>query len=694
MQAQTNERRLRPSQKSIGVAKDKKSVKIQSTTANKDRMVQKNTEKLLEQATKTEIVRHDDRKKVEKRSSVTVRVPVQSSVNRTIVSNEAKQVPKLKGNALKESIAPKNVRKKVSTKEETTKQNKTDTKLSSKTRAAGLLRASHSIDTKPSISPHNVMKQVHNVTVSSPPLMRRDLKQAVDGKTSTADEVKEVVTRDRMRTRTLEKGEASLLKPMDGSTTLAMKTPSLISTETLNVSSPLHQNKKEIKQPVSFEIAFKDENRKQSDKLAPAMPDEDATESYDDDFESYESDFEDDLSSSEANKLEQSVESERISTPSSDKDTLASDSEIHDDRSNTKHPFDVIDMNQELDSGSYEMRPMPSAQISRSEHYHENMLRSGQVDMQNDSGIELLPSASIQLTSGDSCSGGPSSSLDINNSLDFPTINCNTKHISVQSETISRQKRRGAELLKKITLDKMNYVLYDCQPIPYDLFMQIYGTNNTVQVSVQTHNTRIDQDTQSEPAESAEAWTQHPPTFYSCHMNMNGNFIEYRNGCGAPARYPAATEATLSDGVKLLQGYTIPSRVNVSDERFLEISYDQLNRFLLANEITIARLINGVNDSQADVFDSVIPNSLGYFAIHLEMEDFEILQIFASSTLPGFLFTLHHEIKGQLYLIAVWDLASAKKPICLLSAWTALSCIEMHASARDLVFAGADDGLV
>lgn len=693
---QSNGRRLRPPHKSIEESKNTKSLKTQSSTAQKDKMVQKKTVKPAEVIKEPAIGRDDDKKKAEKR-------PLQKQA--TVTMNETKRVPKSNGSVLRDS---KNLSiSKESPYKTKTAQNKPVAKPVSVKRANVPVRTSHMAIAKPIVtsivSPQNVMNKVHNVTVSSPPMIRKDLRQVAG--TSRADKTDVVMARERMRTRTLEKSEVILLKPK-GESTASMETPNPMRMETSNGSSASLQINVEIRQPVSFEVNFDDGNRKQNAKLPSPVSDEDTAESYEDDFESYESDFEENLSSSEASEAQQSHGSECDS--SSVGDTSSSDGEMDDGTSSAKHPFAVNKMDEELDSGSFEMKPITSARTPRNEHSDMESQRAWPIDMQHDSGIELLAGAGSNHLNN---SGGPLSSLDINNSktidnisdieietavnsLDIPANSSGKKRKNVHSDTVARLNRRGAELLKKITLDTMNYVLYDCQPIPYDLFMQIHGRNDTAQVSTQTHNTRIDQDTQLDPVDLAEVWTQHPPTFFTRHMFAN-DFSEYKNGCSARAYHDETTRSPLTDYVKQLQKYTMPTRANANEVPISDINYERLNRFLLSNEITISRLINDKNNSgPTQLNDSMIPDSRGYFAIDLEMPEFEVLRIFASPALPGFLFTLHHEIKGHLYMIAVWNLADAKRPFCLLSSWTAVLCIDIHATARDLVFAGLDDGLV
>lgn len=667
----SNGQRQLPSGKSMDEALNKKKLKSKPSLAQKDKLIEKRKEKPEEMKQGAAIVQADG-KSYEKRANVLIRKgapPMDKGSKR----NEGKRVPISNSNTPKNSKTTPKI-----------KENGNMAKIAkAKTGEKVLTKSSHVVIAKSIVSPQNVMNQVHNVTVSSPPQMRRGSHQNNDK--SKSQNYENIVSRNRMRTRTLEKSEVILLKPKSEST------PSL-ETSVSTLITDLQAKNAEIRQPITFEVHF-NKHLPQTD----TKPDtEDEEESYADDFESYESDFEDDLSSSGSL---QSIKSDQTST--SINDSMFSRGEVYHDKLTMSN-----DTNAGSESRSYEMKPMSLVIMPQNAQFQ---VQQRTVDVQHDSGIETSIGTTKQLAHS-SC-GGILSSLEVYNSktydnisdieietnaniLDSPRTSENPTGKFKRSEFVARLNRRGAEILKKITLDIMNYVVYDRPPIPYDLFMQIYGKKNTAQVPTQTHNTRTDQDTQSEPIDLADIWVQHPPTFYSCHMAVS-NFDEYKNGCSAREVYPLqAHEKTLTDCVKRLQRLANSTGRKVVQTQISEISYDRLNRFLLAIEITISKLLKCTNRiDQTHVHDSFL-DSFGYFSIELEMKEFQVLRILAPPTLPGFLVSLHHEIDGHLHLIVVWNLAFAKNPVCILSSWTPVLCIDVHASARSYVLAGLDDGLV
>lgn len=634
------------------------------------------------------------------------------------VAKDPKIVSKVKSSTtVVNSKKPTTISTKPAIKSNPSKLIKTEPKPNNVSKRQAPLRASHSVISiaKPSIvtvSPNNVMNKVHNVTVSSPPSVRRDITSEVEAPSET-EEIS--ITRDRTRTRTLDKSEIILLKSNEHNVPIVLDKPKSVNVPANN-TVPVQQINVEIKQPISFEVNFDDnrnektihnqqklERSPQPDEIANKS-DENDDDSYADDFESYESDFETDISSNGNNSSDEKLPSSRASTSSE-----SSDEEPNIQSGDVKHPFEPkkIDDEHELDSGSFELKVL-STKAHSTEHPDSVPQIEKHSEIQNDSGIEYFSTTcggqNQNLASG---IGGTLNSLDaanktcdnisdieIESSLDTST---NPKRNEVFATKMQSKNRRGEELLKKITLDTMSYVLYDFKPIPYDLFMKIYGTSNTTQVSVQTHNNRVDQDTQNDVIVFENAWVQCPPTFYTKHM-LNSDFLNYRNGCSGRIQYEIHSTNMFNNCLNRINSYSTESNITDEYKAFAkQLNYDSLNRFLMAKEITISRLIEqNLSGHQKNWHKPTLPMSKGYFAINFNsntiLNQMIIYKIFASEALPSFLFTLHKESVGQLHLIAIWNLGHAEEPVCLLSSWSSVQCIEIHSSIRDVVFAGLGDG--
>lgn len=136
------------------------------------------------------------------------------------------------------------------------------------------------------------------------------------------------------------------------------------------------------------------------------------------------------------------------------------------------------------------------------------------------------------------------------------------------------------------------------------------------------------------------------------------------------------------------------------DEKDIEnttnnIDYENLNRFLLESEMTLSRILNvQVQKHSRTLNEPLLPISNGFLTLKpkFNFKNRKIHRTFATDALPGFLFTLHRDIESELNVIAMWNLVSLRSPVCLLSVWSKVLCLEIHPKIKDIVFAGLDDG--
>lgn len=594
---------------------------------------------------------------------------------------------------------------------------------------AAPLKASHKIPlTKPNavaLSPNNVMNKVHNVTVSSPPPKRHEIVE----EECEPDELQ----RGRTRTRTLEKEEIVLLKPEDNPE--IVKVRSKVSQSTVpQIMQPARSIDVEIKQPVSFEISFDEKDKIKTTKsaertiskeivasgdVAPAEESKpkdvaqseeianDEEEDYDDDFEAYESDFESEPASHSETSEKSSVTSDQSESSSNEYHALSENEE----KTVIFHQAVKLSVDEEeLDSGSFELKvmsakriwaqnePLPAEEPPPLDEKHKSP------EMQNDSGIEYNLTASVQHTSSAQISfAATMNSLEANNKTCDNISDIEVEVTSLENIDDKRKQpfisQRGRDLLNKIVLDTMNYVLFDFKPIPYERFMRIYGKTNTTQTSAQTHNNSVDQESQVDTVSMSTKWTQSPATFYTKHIPTR-DYLDYRNGCGNVDEIMDQTHTrTLDNCTNVFNKYLHQN----GDDRIASktkstkpnVDYDMLNNFLQKNALTISRILNDRKRIR-NLQKTSLPLSSGYFSIdcysHKEFENTEVYNIFASRTLPNFLFTLHRNTGEQLYLVGVWDLSDIAMPVCVLSTWSSIVCIEVHSNAKDVVIAGLEDG--
>lgn len=56
------------------------------------------------------------------------------------------------------------------------------------------------------------------------------------------------------------------------------------------------------------------------------------------------------------------------------------------------------------------------------------------------------------------------------------------KSLTFHEQATATAKKRGEELLDMIQLDTVNFTLFELPPVPYEVYMKIYGCSNTLQV--------------------------------------------------------------------------------------------------------------------------------------------------------------------------------------------------------------------
>lgn len=209
---------------------------------------------------------------------------------------------------------------------------------------------------KPVVAEKNVMNTIHNLTVSSPPFIRKVQ--------ANVEENCDTLPRERTKTRTLRPEEVTLLKQpkRDDEARISSGVPA--------ISSNFDQKPLVVQEPVAFEITFEKAATSPSIEAANIKQPPDASSDdgdYEDDFDSYESDFETESSaSSQTASTSSKSESESRSTPESPRVTAAK--RLDDDR--------------DFDSGTYELKG--SAEKVQLDSIDERELHS---EEQNDSGF-------------------------------------------------------------------------------------------------------------------------------------------------------------------------------------------------------------------------------------------------------------------------------------------------------------------
>lgn len=199
------------------------------------------------------------------------------------------------------------------------------------------IKAIHHVPAKKPVAEKNVMNTIHNVTVASPPSIRKEL--------PASQPSPDPLPRERTKTRTLEPEEVMILKQskIDQAT---LPTPTL-PTPTPSTSSAVKIEQKPIviQEPIAFEITF-DKDITDQKIHSDNKPTQDTSDGdYEDDFDSYESDFETESSNSSQSASTSSKSgnnSSNLSSPTEQQQVFTLPKKLDDER--------------DFDSGTFELK--------------------------------------------------------------------------------------------------------------------------------------------------------------------------------------------------------------------------------------------------------------------------------------------------------------------------------------------------
>ncbi|XP_055920327.1 uncharacterized protein LOC129951963 [Eupeodes corollae] len=631
------------SKKSIAISSSNSSKKLTkySSTTSKISSSSKDEEKKNPTSIKT-VPNTTSSKRILNRSTIQ-KLDAGPSISRTRDISNAKTVPKPRQAVEKQTQLLKN------------KQTPTKSKITA--------------SAKPTIAKQNlVMNTVHNVTVSSPPLKRKE--------TPIETSTKQEKTRIRSKSRTLSPEEIVILKTKKAN----------VGT-TLNVSAAaLAELPSKVREPVAFEVVF-DETEKQvrEDKLriSKSQVNLDKEDDYDDDFESYESDFETSSSSeviSESSRSSKSTTGNNRESPSNaeNEEDLEYKSEVEEESELTHIPITVIHREKEferkLDSGNYDMNSKKCAGKESFESF-DTLANSEQLD----SGISYENNVSATLFDAESVTYGGFSQFFIT-----PKIT-----------------KRGNEIMSKIQFDTIYFTLLDLKPFPYDIYMKMFGNSYTMQSATQTLNNCMESECQTDEDELRSVWTQHPPEldivsdkalFRICQCS--GELLNDVKNDTLPN--DDVFENTFQDISKLRQKTSSSGMEGLHDK---PINFDRLNIFLSSSSSIISRILSR-NTQNLTLNYTDLPNaSKGFLRLNTNLLDaLQIVHVFAN---PKFnlILTVHESIENVYRtefsnLIMVWNCEDPAKPLRLLSTWSEVIRAEICNDSSDIIVCGLRDGSV
>lgn len=394
-----------------------------------------------------------------------------------------------------------------------------------------------------------------------------------------------------------------------------------------------------VKNPVAYEINFEEAKvvkKEPTVQVQVSAKPDDEDGNYSSDFESYESDFEAEPSDESSNNEEESSSSDQIL-------------------------INPQETTQRIDSGSFDMSIKKSA-----------------------------PHSLAQYDSIDDTVNSHDSGISYDDAL--------TKRIL--SPKVSHFYKRGEELMKKIAFDSMTFDIYEQKPIPYEVFMSVYGQRGMSQACTQSDSQVISEETQTEKVSKSNMWTQFPAKFTKHGLEMINSKIynEEKLGVGDEI-FEDINEMDNHDEYDMSI-----SAINNFSSQFEGVSTQskysdtiELNKFIKNAAITISSIIERKSNSQ-ELQSSKISISRGFTL--LKFNEIEVLRntivtrIYTNLCLDDFFVTVHKKSNDFQNFMCLWNTASQTEPIKIFSAYSDVKCLEIHPQMRDVIIGGCNDGTI
>lgn len=259
--------------------------------------------------------------------------------------------------------------------------------------------------------------------------------------------------------------------------------------------------------------------------------------------------------------------------------------------------------------------------------------------------------------------------------------------------------KRGEELMKKIAFDSITFDLYEQKPIPYEVFMTIYGQRGMNQACTQTDSQAVNEDTQTDKINKSNMWTQHPAKFTKDGLEMTNSkqYNEEKLGVGDEAfddvNYQYSDDYDLS--ISAINNFSQPYEMKIMQLNTSETT--ELNKFVKNAAISISNIIEGKNNSQ-ELQSSKISISRGYLLLKFNeievLRDTIVSKIYSNLCLKNFFITIHRKNEDYKNLMCLWNVSSPSHPIRIFSAYSDIKCVEIHPNMRDVIIGGCNDGTI
>lgn len=370
---------------------------------------------------------------------------------------------------------------------------------------------------------------------------------------------------------------------------------------------------------------------------------------YEDDFDSYESDFEEyKTSSSSSSSITDIASVESFST------TNSSDIDI-----TPTQKTNLTDEERKLDSGNYELN---------SDSKHKQLLDNIKESVEK----ENAALSNLTSLSDEGFEDGKLNQAGSNNFINF----LDAQKKCIRRKSLAEKKKRGEELFNMIKLDYQYFTLLGIPAITYDEYIYIYGNKSGHQASSQTGEDNVDDETQTEPQETLNKWTQLPIVISKTNEFNKDIYKMELNGVGHDA----------ISSVKFQENY--------------ECNYVNLSRFLMSVEDVITNLIQQNANEKFQLEATKLPFSDGCIKIRYDTLEFldnkEINYVTFSQTDETKFLTVHNSKKNNLEdrqcVICIWTTINPNKPEKLLLTYGTVTCCCFGLDNQRIVFGAFAEG--
>jgi len=544
---------------------------------------------------------------------------------------------------------------------------------------------------KPPVNKKNVMNTIHNVTVSSPPTSagKERSTSLVNIRNENSDDAlsQKHLKHSRSRTRTIAPEESILFQR------------NLISSKSVDGEKP----KIERKNPVAYEINFEEENKKgkQIVKKQTSTDSNEGVNKVKKPLEKQKSFVKSDkvLQRQKSQDIKLKRQKTEIKQPSiekakeqattlEDEDNYESDFESYESDFETE-PSDETEENSSDDNDSNE----EDDEVANVEKIITDRVDSGSFDM------SVKKSVTPTLNQYDSIEDTVNSH---DSGISYDDLQAMNKRL-VSPKVIAFY-RRGEELMKKITFDSISFDVFEQNPIPYEVFMSIYGQRGMMQASTQSESLSVNEECQTEVIRKINSWTQYPSKFTRIGLeNINSKqYNEEKLGVGDESFDYIVKDQT--DSIEHID-MSIEAINNFSDENSVFVLNQQsgyvasdLRNFIQNASISIFNILEGKSNKSRELSSSKIPICAGYFEI--KVNNVEILnntiisKIWSSVCLNNFLITVHKVTSSNQNYMCLWNILHISRPMKIFNAWSDIKCLEIHPHQRDYIIGGCSDGTI